>query len=369
VIETVRIGLLRLADSAPVLVAANRGLFGDCGVAVQISVEPSWANIADKLTYGLLDAAVMLPPLALACALGLRGVRGPLLVPLGISQGGNSVVLSTAVAGTVGGETSAMAIGRRFAAWSRAQAEPPRLAVVHAFSTHNLLLRYWLAACGADPDRDVRIISVPPELVVAAMAEGAVAGFCAGAPWGTVAEERGAGRVILGSSEIWASHPEKCLAVRGAWAADSPIALQGLLRALLRAGRVCDDPEQAGSVADLLGPAFLGLSRTACRAALPGGSARERLRFHASGVWFPWRGHAAWFMGEMRRWGWLDGTAEQERLAAESYRPDLLEPVARAEGLNWPDAGRRPSQRHHGVWHWDADPLPLIMQADALCDD
>ena len=368
--QPMRIGLLRLVDSAPVLVAANHGLFEDCGITAEISVEPSWANIADKLTYGLLDAAVMLPPLALACTLGLRGVRAPLLVPMGISQGGNSVVLSTSIAAAVGdAPQGTMALGRRLAVWARAQPEPPRLAVVHVFSTHNLLLRYWLAASGADPDRDVRIISVPPELVVAAMAERAVAGFCAGAPWGDVAEERGAGRKVLGSSDIWASHPEKCLAVRAAWASANPAALQALLRALLRAGRLCDDPAQAHWVAGLLGPEFLGLSRTACGAALPGGAARERLRFHAPAVWFPWRGHAAWFLGQLRRWGWLDGSAEQERLAAGSYRPDLLEPVARSEALSWPHAAHRAQGRHRAAWTWEADPHPLVMQADALCDD
>ena len=366
----VRIGVLRLTDSAPVLVAAHHGLFEACGITVEISVEPSWANIADKLTYGLLDAAVMLPPLALACTLGLRGVRAPVLVPMGISQGGNSVVLSAPVAAAIGDAAQGtLALGRRLAAWARAQAEPPRLAVVHAFSTHNLLLRYWLAASGADPDRDMRIISVPPELVVAAMAEGAIAGFCAGAPWGGVAEAHGAGRVVLGSSEIWASHPEKCLAVRAGWAGANSLALQALLRALLRAGRICDDPAQADRVADLLGPECLGLSRDACRAALPGGGAREQIRFHAPAVWFPWRGHAAWFLGQLRRWGWLDGTAEQESLAAECYRPDLLEPVARSEAVSWPNASRRPRQRQHAAWSWDAEPRPLIMQADSLCND
>lgn len=367
--QPVRIGLLRLTDSAPVLVAANRGLFEDCGITAQISVEPSWSNIADKLTYGLLDAAVMLPPLALACVLGLRGVRAPLLVPMGISQGGNSVALSPSIAAAVGDPAQdTMALGRRLAAWARAQAEPPRLAVVHAFSTHNLLLRYWLAASGADPDRDVHIIGVPPELVVAAMAEGAVAGFCAGAPWGNVAEQDGAGRMVLGSSEIWASHPEKCLAVRAAWAAADPAGLQALLRALLRAGRICDDPAQADWVAGLLGTGSFGLSRTACRAVLPGGGAREQIRFHAPAVWFPWHGHAAWFLGQLRRWGWLDGSAEQESLAAACYRPDLLEPVARSEALSWPNTARR-SQKHRTPWTWEAEPQPLLMAADALFDD
>lgn len=60
----VRIGLLRLVDSAPVIVAEADGLFHEQGLAVQVSIEPSWANVADKLAYGVLDAAVMLPPLA-----------------------------------------------------------------------------------------------------------------------------------------------------------------------------------------------------------------------------------------------------------------------------------------------------------------
>ena len=90
----VRLGLLRLADSAPVLVAAERGLFETFGLSVALSVEPSWSNIADKLAYGLLDGAVMLPPLALACGLGVRGRRTDLIVPLGLSVGGNTLVLA-----------------------------------------------------------------------------------------------------------------------------------------------------------------------------------------------------------------------------------------------------------------------------------
>jgi two-component system, oxyanion-binding sensor len=39
----------------------------------------------------------------------------------------------------------------RLLEWLHAQRTRPRFAVVHAFSTHNLLLRYWLASGGADP--------------------------------------------------------------------------------------------------------------------------------------------------------------------------------------------------------------------------
>ena len=43
----IRIGLLRLVDSAPVLVAEQRGLFEQFRLDVHISIEPSWANAAE----------------------------------------------------------------------------------------------------------------------------------------------------------------------------------------------------------------------------------------------------------------------------------------------------------------------------------
>jgi hypothetical protein len=77
-----RVGLLRLTDSAPAIVAAELGYLAEEGIEAELSVEPSWANVADKLAHGFLDAAVVLPPLALALALGARGAAVPLIVPM-----------------------------------------------------------------------------------------------------------------------------------------------------------------------------------------------------------------------------------------------------------------------------------------------
>jgi NitT/TauT family transport system ATP-binding protein/nitrate/nitrite transport system substrate-binding protein len=342
----VRFGLLRLADSAPAVVALHRGLFRELGLAVELSVEPSWANIADKLAYGLLDAASMLPPLALAAALGLRGPPARLLVPMSLSGGGNTVTVRGEVADAVatGAEPQdALARGRGLGEWLRAQPAPPRFAVVHAFSTHNLLLRYWLAASGVDPDRDIATVVIPPEHVEAALAEGRIAGFCAGAPWGELAEHHGSGRHLLGTSDIWANHPEKCLAVAERWATANPPALEALLRGLLQAQILCEQPGSAEWIAHLLAGPPLALPATAVRACLPGGSAAERIRFHAGLAWFPRRSQATWFLAQMRRWGWL-GTDLDLRAAAERvYRPDLLVSAAAAEGLAWPDADGEPA--------------------------
>lgn len=67
------------------VVAKEFGLFDAEGLDVRLFVERSWAKVADKLTYGLLDGAVMLPPLAFAISLGLHGSPQPPIVPLCLS--------------------------------------------------------------------------------------------------------------------------------------------------------------------------------------------------------------------------------------------------------------------------------------------
>src|ERR1700712_1302140 len=89
-----RIGFLRLTDSAPAIVAQEFGYFADEGIDAELLEEPSWANIADKLAYGFLDAAVIVPPLAFAIALGSRGISQKLIVPCNISMGGNTITLA-----------------------------------------------------------------------------------------------------------------------------------------------------------------------------------------------------------------------------------------------------------------------------------
>ncbi len=216
-----RIGILRLTDAAPLIVAQELGYFAAEDLEVRLSLEPSWANIADKLAYGLLDGAMMLPPLALALRLGLSGSGGP---GEDHRAGGAEPQRQHGHAGGALGcpdpatrarrSVPALETGRRFAALIRQRREKPHLGVVHTFSTHNLLLRYWLATAGIDPDRDVTFTVVPPAETAPAMTAGRIDGFCAGAPWGEVAARAGLGRTVATSHAIWNHGTEKVFAVR-----------------------------------------------------------------------------------------------------------------------------------------------------------
>jgi two-component system, oxyanion-binding sensor len=376
-----RIGLLRLTDAAPLVAARELGHFAAEDIDVTLSIEPSWANVADKLAYGLLDGAMLLPPLALALGLGLSGGGGPeaIVVPAALSLNGNTVTLAERWAGAIlGGEQAipAMEAARRFGALIRARGEKPLLAVVHTFSTHNLLLRYWLAAGGIDPAHEVAFIVVPPPATAGALAAGRIDGFCAGAPWGEVAARAGSGRTVATSSAIWSHGVEKVFAMRRRVAEDDPARLKKVLRALLRAALFCDEPANAPQLARLLAePRYLGLPAEVILTSLPGAAARRAggpvnadvSVFHANAATFPWLSQAAWFLREMQRWGYL-APGRDPNAAAAIFRPDLYAEAARSLGLPVPRAARKSEGVHASEWLLPAEPEPIAMAADRFMD-
>ena len=306
--DTIRLGLLRLCDAAPVILAMQEGLFAGAGLDVELSVEASWANIADKLAYGLLEGAVMLPPLAMACAAGLRGRPVDLVVPMSLSANGNGFTLSSACQPVFArGGMAALAAHKRL-----------RLAVVHGFSSHDLLLRQWLTGKGVMPERDVDITVLPPAEMVGGLAAGAIDGFCAGAPWGLVAARAGMGFTACLSRGIWPGHPEKCLALQAGFAGADPARLDALLRVVLRAQRICADPSHRAALADLLArPEYLDLPAGLLAQALD--QAEGGPAFDAP---YPSIVQAQWYARQMLRWG--KAPAGLEEVTARLYRPDLF---------------------------------------------
>lgn len=369
-----RIGLLRLTDSAPVIVAHEFGYFADEGIDAELSIEPSWANIADKLTYGFLDAAVIVPPLAFAVTLGLRGHAEPLIVPHVLSLGGNTITLqpslTTKVRAVAAQDTIIMP--QAFASVLRAEKlEGLSLGIVHTYSTHNLMLRYWLAAGGIDPDRDVRLSVVPPALAVEALRSGKISGFCAGAPWGNIAERAGVGSGIATSKDIWRNAPEKAFAVRERWATEHTGALLGAQRALIRAAQFCDTPENASYTGALLSrKKYLNVDAHAILSSLPGGSVTSESGsyFFRHAANFPWRSQAMWLLNEMKRWALIGPDVDTTALAAQVYRPDLYRAAAESLGLSAPLTDLKSEGTHRDDWQLDGTSGPITMGADTFCD-
>jgi two-component system, oxyanion-binding sensor len=319
-----QLGFVALTDAAPLIVAERRGLFAAEGLDVALRREVSWATLRDKLATGLVDGAHMLASLALAVRLGLSGERSELIAPMGLNVNGAAVTLSPGLASLFDGrDVSARPL--REEVRRRVAAGTPQLTfgVVFAISTHAHLIRDWLAAGGVDPDRDVRLRVLPPTAMVEALRGGELDGFSVGAPWNTVAEIAGAGRILLHAAELQPGAPDKVLAVREAWAERNARALQAMIRALTAAGRWADDPANRRELlATLAEPGAVGAAPEALAGAFaPPLASRAALRFSGRAVTRPDPAQGRWLLERLRRW---DGAGPQTQ-SEGFYRPDICD--------------------------------------------
>ncbi|MBF8223359.1 CmpA/NrtA family ABC transporter substrate-binding protein [Halomonas sp. 328] len=231
------LGFVPLLDSALLVIAREAGFFADQGLDVTLARQNTWSTLRDKVAAGLLDGAQMLAPLPLAMSLGLGRAPCETLAPVTLSRNGNALVLSERLAEAshahlaVDPARSAQALAAALPTLSR----PPRLAMVYPYSCQHYQLRHWLDLGGLDPDRDVELVVLPPPRMVDAMEAGEIDGFCVGEPWGSLAQHRGAGRIVATGAQLWPEAPEKVLGVTRSWARCYPTTLARLIAALHQA--------------------------------------------------------------------------------------------------------------------------------------
>ncbi|WP_336486819.1 CmpA/NrtA family ABC transporter substrate-binding protein [Methylobacterium nigriterrae] len=328
------LGYIPLCDAAPLIAAAEMGFGREEGLDLDLSPEPSWATLRDRLALGYLDAAHMLAPLALASALGLSGPPADLAVPLGLSLNGNAVTLSNALwdamePGDDGLDSVARALARIVAA-RRREGRLLTLGTVHPFSCHTYQWRHLLARGGLDLSA-IRLVAVPPQHSVEALARGLVDGFCAGAPWNSVAVAAGIGRIAALGCEITPDCPEKVLALSGRLGE----AAVPLVRAVARAGLWCAQSANRTELAHRLARrSHLGQDAGLIARCLEGeivldAAGRRRtapayLRLGAA-AHAPARTQARRLMAEMAPAGQLPPGRDLAGAAESLFRPDLFE--------------------------------------------
>ena len=342
--NTVIVGFIPLLDCAPLVVATELGFAAQEGIEIALVRETSWANIRDRVVVGQFDAAHMLGPMAVAATLGIGHIKTPLIAPCSLGLGGNAITVTNGVweqmldHGAYAGAnptTQGRALHALVRARQRAQKPPLTFAMVYPFSCHNYELRYWLAASGIDPDQDVRLIVLPPPLLVDALRENQIDGFCAGAPWNSLAVAVGVGCIVTATSAIWRWSPEKVLGLRLEWAQRHADRLAALIRAICRASQWCGLQDNHRALARLLAePRFVGAPAESLFCALdgrmtlvPGESAQalpEYFVAHDHAANFPWTSHALWFYTQMVRWQQIAYDASHLPSVRATYRPDLF---------------------------------------------
>jgi NitT/TauT family transport system ATP-binding protein len=352
-------GFIPLTDSAILIAAKELGFAEAEGIALNLVRETSWANVRDRLAVGQFEISHALAPMPIAANLGLTPFETRLIAPMALGLGGNAITVSNALLtkmkalGSFEGleaRDAGHALARVVAAGKSNGEKALQFGVVHPFSGHNFELRYWLSASGIIPDEDIEIVILPPSLMADALVSGQVDGYCVGEPWNSVGVAKGAGRIITTKSSIWASSPEKVLAVRQDWADENGQTLHALLRALYRSSEWCGQPANHSELASLLSaPAYLGQSADVILPALDGSifgapassEGRDFFQPHARAATFPWQSHAMWFYSQMVRCGYVEHSAANAETARQSYRPDIYRSVMTPIGVPVPSANSK----------------------------
>jgi two-component system, oxyanion-binding sensor len=374
---SVVIGFIPLLDCAPLAAAAEHGFAADEGLHLTLVRETSWANIRDRVIVGHFDAAHMLGPMAIASTLGIGHVTMPMAAPMALGLGGNAITVSNTLwagmcerGARIGMDARTLGQALRQVVKTRAseRAEPLTFAMVYPFSSHNYELRYWLAASGIDPDVDVRLIVLPPPLLVDALREGQIDGFCVGEPWSSLASSLGAGTVLLPTTAIWAHSPEKVLGCRLEWAQHHPETMLALVRAVHRAALWCADAQHHSQLAQLLSqPRYVGApvdillnglsNRIAFSAGEPPRSIANFYELATHAATFPWSSHALWFYSQMVRWGQVKFSAADLVKACATYRPDLYRQALGPSGANIPTVDLKVEGSEPGDGFFDGRPF------------
>ncbi|MCH9809472.1 MAG: ABC transporter substrate-binding protein [Alphaproteobacteria bacterium] len=356
----IRAGFIPLIDCAPLVVALERGFAEAEGVCLTLSRETSWATIRDKLAVSQFDIAHVLAPMPVAANLGLGPLPTPMIVPMALGTGANSITVSVELWGELQAyikenDFSALSAVEGLAQAVRKRCEKGQrllqLGIVHPYSSHHYQLAYWLASGGIVPGRDVDLVVVPPSLMPAAIASGHIDGFCAGEPWGTVASSKSCGVILTTNAHIWRNSPEKVLGVREAWANRNSECVAALVRAILKAAQWCDEPENQNDLAALLArDDYVGKSidliHPCLARRLKSGDGTLHpidgfLNFASNAATFPWTSHALWFLSQMARWGQAELTSETIDVARTTYRPDIYRTAVAPLGIELPPANSK----------------------------
>ena len=342
-----KLGFIALTDSSPLIVAKEKGLFDKFGLTgVEVMKQASWGATRDNLVLGAdgngIDGAHILTPMAYGLTTGAitadkQPVPMKLLARLNVD--GQAISISKAFADLkVGLDASPL---KAAFAKKKAEGAMAKIAVTFPGGTHDLWMRYWLAAGGIDPNTDVELIVVPPPQMVANMKVGTMDAFCVGEPWNAQLVSQDIGYTALTTGEIWANHPEKSLALRADFTDKNPKATQALLMAVMEAQQWADADANKDELADIVSKrAWFNIKKEDILGRLKGDidygngkvvtASPHIMKFWRDQASFPFKSHDTWFLTESQRWGRVKPDADIAALVGKVNGSDLWRSAAKA---------------------------------------
>jgi len=356
-VTTAKLGFIALTDAAPLIIAKEKGLFEKYGMKdVQIAKQASWPVTRDNLELGSsgggIDGAHILSPIPYMMSLGTitKGNQPvPMYITARLNTNGQGISLAK--------KYLDLKIGTDVKGLKSSVTKDSKFAITFPGGTHDLWMRYWLAAGGINPDTDVSIVPVPPPQMVANMKVGSIEAFCVGEPWHAQLVNQKEGYSALITGELWKDHPEKALTLRADWVDKNPKAAKAITMAVLEAQQWCEKPDNKEEmckiisedkwlkvpVADIIsrskGEIDYGTGRTEANSPL-------LMKFWADNASYPYKSHDIWFLTENIRWGNLPANTDIKAIVNKVNREDIWKEAAKALGV---PAAQIPATTSRGV--------------------
>jgi nitrate/nitrite transport system substrate-binding protein len=347
-VTSAKLGFIALTDSAPLIIAKEKGIFAKYGMPdVEVLKQASWGATRDNIVLGSggggIDGAHILTPMPYLISTGkvTDGKPVPMYILARLNVNGQGIVLSNTYK-DLNVSLDSAPLKEAFAK-GKSEGREIKVAVTFPGGTHDLWMRYWLAASGIDPNKDVSVIVVPPPQMVANLKTNTMEAFCVGEPWPlqTVNQEIGYGALTTG--ELWKDHPEKAFAMRADWVDQHPKAAKALLMAVQEAQIWCDQMENKQEMCDILAkrewfkvPVTDILDRS--KGTFDFGSGRTlndtslMQKYWVDDASYPFKSHDLWFLTEDIRWGYFEPDTDTKALIDQVNREDLWQEAAKAIG-------------------------------------
>ena len=378
------IGILPVTDCAPLVIAKEKGFFEKYGLNVTLSKEKSWANVGDKLIKGSLDASLALYGMPMLAQLGAD--KAPMVSLMTLALNGNAITLSRK-AWDAGIRPSTdylkfQEFADGYKKYIKSFSEPPAFGIGGEASMQNYNTRYWLSAMNIDPDKDVKLMVMPPEQMVERLVAGACDGYCVDEPWNQQAVFEQAGFTAYVDRDIWSGHPEKVLATMEPWLTQNPTTARALVAAVLEACQYCDRKNNRRKAVNIISdPEYVNAKVDFAKASMLGkydyGGFDNKVRvakipdFHLFSFKqtnylkkpdranYPWRSHGVWLLTQMIRWRQIEQTEypkDADEIIERIYPVEIYEEVAKALKISVPGDRMKVEPADVFIDKWAFDP-------------
>lgn len=349
-----KLGFIALTDAAPLFVALEKGFFAKHGMKdVEVLKQSSWGTTRDNLVLGSqrngIDGAHILTPMPYLIASGAmtaNNVPTPMYILARLNLAGQCI--------SVGREYNDLKVGldtQAFAqalAAKRASGQAINAAMTFPGGTHDMWMRYWLAAGGIDPDQNISTIVVPPAQMVANMRVGSMDTFCVCEPWNQQLVNQGIGYTANTTGELWHNHPEKAFAMRADYVDANPNSTKALIMAIMEAQMFCEQPENKKEIAEICSrrrwihaPYADIIDRMEGNFDYGNGKVVEnhpdQMRYWKDSASYPYKSHDLWFLTENKRWGYLAKDFDSKTIIDQVNREDIWREAATALGIDKSD--------------------------------